>query len=159
MIRRPPRSTLFPYTTLFRSRYRAALRPEPYQTCPAGIDLRRIAENLQHLVDLVLYASDHLERVARGPSLLHACPRMPPTLQPLQREPLFVPHPFDLEERLDVLLGVLSLPSTGLLGTQEPELGLPKSEHICGETGQPAHFADLVEELLADCSACAMVGC
>src|SRR2546425_3207230 len=24
MIRRPPRSTLFPYTTLFRSRYRAA---------------------------------------------------------------------------------------------------------------------------------------
>src|SRR5256885_12230277 len=26
MIRRPPRSTLFPYTTLFRSRSRAALR-------------------------------------------------------------------------------------------------------------------------------------
>src|SRR3712207_7729975 len=27
MIRRPPRSTLFPYTTLFRSRQRARLRP------------------------------------------------------------------------------------------------------------------------------------
>src|SRR5256885_10618101 len=27
MIRRPPRSTLFPYTTLFRSRRRAARRP------------------------------------------------------------------------------------------------------------------------------------
>src|SRR3712207_8736656 len=27
MIRRPPRSTLFPYTTLFRSRRRLALRP------------------------------------------------------------------------------------------------------------------------------------
>src|SRR3712207_7322888 len=27
MIRRPPRSTLFPYTTLFRSRLRAAARP------------------------------------------------------------------------------------------------------------------------------------
>src|SRR3712207_8933600 len=27
MIRRPPRSTLFPYTTLFRSRGRSALRP------------------------------------------------------------------------------------------------------------------------------------
>src|SRR2546429_5960142 len=29
MIRRPPRSTLFPYTTLFRSFSRAAKRPEP----------------------------------------------------------------------------------------------------------------------------------
>src|SRR5260370_15059707 len=31
MIRRPPRSTLFPYTTLFRSRFAAALsyRPTP----------------------------------------------------------------------------------------------------------------------------------
>src|SRR2546421_5307792 len=27
MIRRPPRSTLFPYTTLFRSRDRSAVRP------------------------------------------------------------------------------------------------------------------------------------
>src|SRR5690348_18425896 len=27
MIRRQPRSTLFPYTTLFRSRYRAAVEP------------------------------------------------------------------------------------------------------------------------------------
>src|SRR5258708_27219666 len=33
MIRRPPRSTLFPYTTLFRS-----LRP-PDSTCPAGLVL------------------------------------------------------------------------------------------------------------------------
>src|SRR3712207_7747260 len=29
MIRRPPRSTLFPYTTLFRSLYERALRPRP----------------------------------------------------------------------------------------------------------------------------------
>src|SRR5256885_8762889 len=29
MIRRPPRSTLFPYTTLFRSR--ALLRPDPFR--------------------------------------------------------------------------------------------------------------------------------
>src|SRR3712207_5075040 len=28
MIRRPPRSTLFPYTTLFRSRITARLRPQ-----------------------------------------------------------------------------------------------------------------------------------
>src|SRR3546814_15447443 len=36
MIRRPPRSTrtdtLFPYTTLFRSRYRSSFLPGPYQT-------------------------------------------------------------------------------------------------------------------------------
>src|SRR5205807_7715070 len=31
MIRRPPRSTLFPYTTLFRSVDQAAARPEPQQ--------------------------------------------------------------------------------------------------------------------------------
>src|SRR2546428_10220389 len=29
MIRRPPRSTLFPYTTLFRSRLRSPRRPPP----------------------------------------------------------------------------------------------------------------------------------
>src|SRR5438874_5826042 len=28
MIRRPPRSTLFPYTTLFRSRYRMVIGPK-----------------------------------------------------------------------------------------------------------------------------------
>src|SRR2546426_8525065 len=35
MIRRPPRSTLFPYTTLFRSRYRE-LRPQA-QHLPAAL--------------------------------------------------------------------------------------------------------------------------
>src|SRR2546430_11139361 len=30
MIRRPPRSTLFPYTTLFRSGRRGHVRPRPY---------------------------------------------------------------------------------------------------------------------------------
>src|SRR2546426_4577860 len=29
MIRRPPRSTLFPYTTLFRSGYRPSISPQP----------------------------------------------------------------------------------------------------------------------------------
>src|SRR2546430_8128778 len=33
MIRRPPRSTLFPYTTLFRS---ASRRTAPRRRCPAG---------------------------------------------------------------------------------------------------------------------------
>src|SRR5216683_6009245 len=35
MIRRPPRSTLFPYTTLFRSRGRSG----PASSCPARSDL------------------------------------------------------------------------------------------------------------------------
>src|SRR3712207_7716414 len=39
MIRRPPRSTLFPYTTLFRS------RPEPLPSQPEGHRMR--AENRQ----------------------------------------------------------------------------------------------------------------
>src|SRR2546427_2260613 len=30
MIRRPPRSTLFPYTTLFRSRHRNQMPPSPW---------------------------------------------------------------------------------------------------------------------------------
>src|SRR5688572_31882200 len=45
MIRRPPRSTLFPYTTLFRSppRPRAARRPpttRPCRACPWGTTSR-----------------------------------------------------------------------------------------------------------------------
>src|SRR3546814_1297751 len=40
MIRRPPRSTrtdtLFPYTTLFRSGYKPALREDEMPSCPAG---------------------------------------------------------------------------------------------------------------------------
>src|SRR3970282_385322 len=35
MIRRPPRSTLFPYTTLFRSRITASLQPACVQACPS----------------------------------------------------------------------------------------------------------------------------
>src|SRR3712207_6881399 len=44
MIRRPPRSTLFPYTTLFRSEADALLReaqPQPLEELPAEQLLRR----------------------------------------------------------------------------------------------------------------------
>src|SRR3712207_6930116 len=36
MIRRPPRSTLFPYTTLFRSRHRAGADEGAGSLCPAA---------------------------------------------------------------------------------------------------------------------------
>src|SRR3989442_7788382 len=40
MIRRPPRSTLFPYTTLFRSRFIGAFRParQRHDPMPTGLN-------------------------------------------------------------------------------------------------------------------------
>src|SRR5258706_15947979 len=40
MIRRPPRSTLFPYTTLFRSLRRRGLRSRA-EECPVALRIRR----------------------------------------------------------------------------------------------------------------------
>src|SRR5258708_23286417 len=37
MIRRPPRSTLFPYTTLFRSRYNGSYRSRCLATAPSDL--------------------------------------------------------------------------------------------------------------------------
>src|SRR2546427_4003678 len=45
MIRRPPRSTLFPYTTLFRSRRRRARVPEADQQVRA--EAHRLPEDVQ----------------------------------------------------------------------------------------------------------------
>src|SRR5260370_9259021 len=42
MIRRPPRSTLFPYTTLFRSPYRLAMGPLVASIAPATALLDRL---------------------------------------------------------------------------------------------------------------------
>src|SRR2546427_3528261 len=43
MIRRPPRSTLFPYTTLFRSCWRRASRGDPFRDTPeCGGKLRKM---------------------------------------------------------------------------------------------------------------------
>src|SRR2546422_6695500 len=55
MIRRPPRSTLFPYTTLFRSQYRGdadddgvGLAPEPVRARPGPL-ARRSEEHTSEL--------------------------------------------------------------------------------------------------------------
>src|SRR3989441_3207477 len=46
MIRRPPRSTLFPYTTLFRSPFRKQIRKNPFKIAGArnlGVDFVAIS--------------------------------------------------------------------------------------------------------------------
>src|SRR5476649_1676590 len=53
MIRRPPRSTLFPYTTLFRSRYAFTVRkshPLLLAGLPAHIDRKSTRLNSSHTV-------------------------------------------------------------------------------------------------------------
>src|SRR5258707_7497262 len=56
MIRRPPRSTLFPYTTLFRSRPRGLrlLRANPRHGCrdAGGARTRRLGRSEEHTSEL-----------------------------------------------------------------------------------------------------------
>src|SRR5258708_29102684 len=63
MIRRPPRSTLFPYTTLFRSRgstaqHPAALRPAECRARIRDTGGRRIIRSEEHTSEL--QSPDHL---------------------------------------------------------------------------------------------------
>src|SRR2546422_2998715 len=51
MIRRPPRSTLFPYTTLFRSRLAGAVRADQAEARPRR---DRPVHPLEHFVDTVV---------------------------------------------------------------------------------------------------------
>src|ERR1039458_10585445 len=52
MIRRPPRSTLFPYTTLFRSDARFDKKPHPSLECRAGTRSYRSEEHTSELQSL-----------------------------------------------------------------------------------------------------------
>src|SRR5258708_29514328 len=62
MIRRPPRSTLFPYTTLFRSRERGkAIFPVKVQPCEAG----GIFGDIQH-IDLTSRPEEGYRRLKRS---------------------------------------------------------------------------------------------
>src|SRR2546427_8793523 len=63
MIRRPPRSTLFPYTTLFRSRLARALAPDLLGT---GEDCVEISEGLQQLARGLLAHPLHARDIVRG---------------------------------------------------------------------------------------------
>src|SRR2546422_8052384 len=53
MIRRPPRSTLFPYTTLFRSLNQRQELPFFHSIADIDIDLFHIAGDLGHDVDFL----------------------------------------------------------------------------------------------------------
>src|SRR5256885_3476439 len=66
MIRRPPRSTLFPYTTLFRSEIDLVLRGEDTE-----LDKMMVEELTDPLMHIIRNAIDHgiesaVERVAAG---------------------------------------------------------------------------------------------
>src|SRR2546430_14105554 len=66
MIRRPPRSTLFPYTTLFRSSVRRVLEQEKWQVAGASngrFALEHLAESSPDVIvlDLVMPEMDGFE--------------------------------------------------------------------------------------------------
>src|SRR5260370_4507207 len=62
MIRRPPRSTLFPYTTLFRSICRAPIAAGAIPGCPASLSLARWrSRSEEHTSEL----QSHLNLVCR----------------------------------------------------------------------------------------------
>src|SRR2546429_924003 len=59
MIRRPPRSTLFPYTTLFRSRVVSEYRPSRAST-------KRVCSPLKHSFPLLVAAEPHYDQAKRS---------------------------------------------------------------------------------------------
>src|SRR5690554_7494413 len=73
MIRMPPRSTLFPYTTLFRSRYGAALcsRPENHRHRPATILVSGGARHQwRYRRDSVARSEEHTSELQSRPHLV-----------------------------------------------------------------------------------------
>src|SRR3989338_4500958 len=115
-----------------------------------GERLLLISEHREHLLNLALDAPHHINRRAGRTPFLRALPGVPAPLESLDREPLIIAHPLDLEEGLDVLGRVLPLTAAGLLGAQKSEFRLPKPQYVGGKAGQPADLADLVKEFLAD---------
>src|SRR5258708_15064594 len=70
MIRRPPRSTLFPYTTLFRSIQSAApvIRPAPLTEAPC--DMRKLGAKLATTMMLALKRSEEHTSELQSPDHL-----------------------------------------------------------------------------------------
>src|SRR2546421_4654116 len=59
MIRRPPRSTLFPYTTLFRSHRHWRLRPRPCDGLRGAQALQRSRDDLSLRVECRRRSEEH----------------------------------------------------------------------------------------------------
>src|SRR2546430_10309227 len=93
MIRRPPRSTLFPYTTLFRSVHAFGIRPVP--AGPRGpIEILSIVA-LRHLIRLVVekaFAHAELFRTDRKSTRLNSShSQISYAVFCLKKNPTFVP--------------------------------------------------------------------
>src|SRR3712207_8776503 len=69
MIRRPPRSTLFPYTTLFRSRLAGAGGAQQHGVLLAGVHLRGERLDRGRLVARGLELADDAEAPLGGPDV------------------------------------------------------------------------------------------
>src|SRR5258707_5703995 len=77
MIRRPPRSTLFAYTTLFRSRRRhksssGATHGRPYLALGRAVQRFRFAGSLRALRKLREFAADSLQKTDRKSTRLNS---------------------------------------------------------------------------------------
>src|SRR3989449_9605112 len=97
MIRRPPRSTLFPYTTLFRSRSAGGTGCRTARRVPAGCGSRRlecaraaclarVAGGLMKSFTWVLMLATTLPPVAREPADTAAAPPNGPEAQQLRKQ-------------------------------------------------------------------------
>src|SRR5258707_5175996 len=70
MIRRPPRSTLFPYTTLFRSQLLTFARRE--DSLPRVLDLREVFGGMRKMLQRLLPADIELDRKSTCLNSSHA---------------------------------------------------------------------------------------
>src|SRR2546427_13047595 len=72
MIRRPPRSTLFPYTTLFRSGYRLT-NPLGTTTCKLGSGLELVPKKMGSGLALSVSRWDHASMTSPYALCIRAC--------------------------------------------------------------------------------------
>src|SRR5207247_4061111 len=70
MIRAPPSSTLFPYTTLFRSHQRRVLRSKPYTVTYSVLD-RRPSSGIRHIIEVAFRVCEVQINRGRNTSVLH----------------------------------------------------------------------------------------
>src|SRR2546429_4683054 len=94
MIRRPPRSTLFPYTTLFRSPFCAALPAKP-NSCPPAVFSSSSAPSLARNGSATSSRSE--EHTSELQSRLHLVCRL---LLEKKKKPPNIPSSVTLQRRL-----------------------------------------------------------